>query len=119
MTPPARRAVRLRLDHGLPRPRRARAPGTARCGRRQLARRSRWRRSPSATASPARPRDWRGLAADPGIDAVVVGTPNSLHAEQAIACLEAGKHVLVEKPMATTLAEAEAMNAAADASARC
>ena len=48
--------------------------------------------------------DWRELAADPEIDAVVVGTPNSLHAEQAIACLEAGKHVLVEKPMATTLA---------------
>ena len=59
---------------------------------------------------------WRGLADDPGIDAVIVGTPNSLHAPQAIACLEAGKHVLVEKPMARTLAEAEAMIAAADRS---
>jgi predicted dehydrogenase len=57
--------------------------------------------------------DWRELAADPSIDAVVIGTPNALHAPQAIACLEAGKHVLVEKPMARTLAEARAMNAAA------
>ena len=60
--------------------------------------------------------DWRELAADPDVDAVVIGTPNALHAPQAIACLEAGKHVLVEKPMARTLAEAEAMNAAAAAS---
>ena len=60
--------------------------------------------------------DWHELAGDPSIDAVVIGTPNSLHAPQAIACLEAGKHVLVEKPMARTLAEAESMNAAAAAS---
>jgi predicted dehydrogenase len=60
--------------------------------------------------------DWRELAADPAIDAVVIGTPNALHAPQTIACLEAGKHVLVEKPMATTLAEADAMCRAADAS---
>jgi predicted dehydrogenase len=56
--------------------------------------------------------DWEQLAADPSIDAVVIGTPNALHAPQAIACLRAGKHVLVEKPMARTLAEAEAMIAA-------
>ena len=62
--------------------------------------------------------DWRELVADPGVDAVIIGTPNALHAPQAIACLEAGKHVLVEKPMARTLAEAEAMNAAAAASGR-
>src|SRR5689334_12661712 len=60
--------------------------------------------------------DWRELAGDPAIDAVVIGTPNALHAPQAIACLEAGKHVLVEKPMATSLAEADAMCRAADAS---
>lgn len=59
---------------------------------------------------------WEDLAADPGVDAVVVGTPNSLHAPQAIACLRAGKHVLVEKPMARSLAEAEAMLEAAQAS---
>jgi len=57
--------------------------------------------------------DWRALAADPGVDAAVVGTPNALHAVQAIAFLEAGKHVLVEKPMAPTVAEADAMVAAA------
>ena len=52
----------------------------------------------------------------PRVDAVVIGTPNALHAPQAIACLAAGKHVLVEKPMATTLAEADAMCRAAEAS---
>ena len=67
-------------------------------------------------AVPRTTTDWRELAADPGVDAAVVGTPNALHAEQAIAFLEAGKHVLVEKPMARTLAEAEAMVAAARAS---
>jgi predicted dehydrogenase len=60
--------------------------------------------------------DWRTLAADPEVDAAVVGTPNALHAEQAVAFLEAGKHVLVEKPMARTLAEADTMIAAARAS---
>jgi predicted dehydrogenase len=79
-------------------------------------------RQPSLTALAERygiPRtttDWRELAADPGIDAVVVATPNALHAPQTIACLEAGKHVLVEKPMARTLEEARAMNEAARAS---
>jgi predicted dehydrogenase len=57
--------------------------------------------------------DWRALAADPEVDAAVIGTPNALHAEQAAAFLDAGKHVLVEKPMARTVAEADAMIAAA------
>ena len=57
--------------------------------------------------------DWRELAADPEVDAVVIGTPNALHAEQAVAFLEAGKHVLVEKPMARTVAECDRMLAAA------
>jgi predicted dehydrogenase len=56
--------------------------------------------------------DWRALVADSHLDAVVVATPNALHAPQAIAFLEAGKHVLVEKPMAPTVAEADAMVAA-------
>jgi predicted dehydrogenase len=60
--------------------------------------------------------DWQALANDPGVDAVVVGTPNALHAPQAVAALEAGKHVLVEKPMATSVAECDAMIAASQAS---
>ena len=57
--------------------------------------------------------DWGELVGDPGIDAAVVATPNSLHAEQAIAFLNAGQHVMVEKPMAMNVAEADAMVAAA------
>lgn len=43
------------------------------------------------------------------LEAVVIGTPNYLHAPQTIAAFKAGKHVLVEKPMATTRDEAKAM----------
>ena len=43
------------------------------------------------------------------VDALVIGTPNFLHAPQAIAALEAGVHVMVEKPMAVNAGEAEAM----------
>jgi predicted dehydrogenase len=53
--------------------------------------------------------DWEALARDDEVDAGVVGTPNTLHAPQSIALLDAGKHVLVEKPMAMTVAECEAM----------
>ncbi|NQV73740.1 Gfo/Idh/MocA family oxidoreductase [bacterium] len=49
------------------------------------------------------------LSADPLLDAVVIATPDRLHAEQVIACARAGKHVLLEKPMATSLAECDAM----------
>lgn len=55
-----------------------------------------------------------GLVEDRAIDAVVIATPNLLHAPQAIACLEAGVHVLVEKPMARSVAECDAMLAAAN-----
>jgi predicted dehydrogenase len=47
-------------------------------------------------------------------DAVSICTPNYLHAPQSIRALEAGTHVLCEKPMATTLADAEAMSKAAE-----
>lgn len=56
--------------------------------------------------------------ADDVIEAVYVAGPNHLHAEQTLACLAAGKHVLVDKPMATTSADAEAMAAAARANGR-
>src|SRR5215218_9092773 len=59
--------------------------------------------------------DWRRLVEDPSVEAVYVATPVHLHAEQAIAAAEAGKHVQCEKPMALNVAECERMNAAADA----
>jgi predicted dehydrogenase len=58
--------------------------------------------------------DWRTLVNDPEIDAVDICVPGSLHAEIAIAALQAGKHVLCEKPLANTLEEAEKMTLAAE-----
>ncbi|AWC21105.1 Glucose--fructose oxidoreductase precursor [Aminobacter sp. MSH1] len=57
--------------------------------------------------------DWRAVVADPEVEIVSLTTPNQFHPEMAIAILEAGKHLWCEKPMAPTLAEAEAMAAAA------
>ncbi|MDT5272042.1 MAG: hypothetical protein QOH49_4228 [Acidobacteriota bacterium] len=59
--------------------------------------------------------DWHELVKDSEVEAVYVATPVRLHAEQAVAAAEAGKHVLCEKPMALTVAECERMNAAAEA----
>jgi predicted dehydrogenase len=58
---------------------------------------------------------YRELLDDPEIDAVSVCVPNNLHAEVTVAALEAGKHVLCEKPLATELADAEHMVAVAEA----
>lgn len=58
--------------------------------------------------------DWRDLLREAEIDAVYIATPVHLHAEQAIAAAETGKHVLCEKPMALNVAECERMNAAAN-----
>jgi len=49
------------------------------------------------------------MLGDPRLDAVVLATPDRLHAAQAIAAATAGKHVFVEKPMATSVADAEAV----------
>lgn len=63
--------------------------------------------------------DWRALIARDDVQLVDICTPGDSHAEIAIAALEAGKHVLCEKPLANTVAEAEAMTeAAARAAAR-
>ena len=43
------------------------------------------------------------------VDAVILATPTQMHADQAVACMEAGKHVLVEIPMADSLADSQAV----------
>ncbi len=53
-----------------------------------------------------------------GVDAVIVASPNYLHAEHAEAALEAGKHVLVEKPLAITVAGCDRVVAAAQSAGR-
>jgi predicted dehydrogenase len=58
------------------------------------------------------PRQYETLEAllkEGGIDALIIGTPNALHAPQAIGALKAGIHVMVEKPMAMTAKDAERM----------
>lgn len=57
--------------------------------------------------------DLDALLADPDVDVVHLCTPNHRHAEEALAVLAAGKHVVCEKPLATTLDAARAMEAAA------
>ncbi len=57
--------------------------------------------------------DWRALIADPAVELVHIVTPPDKHAEMAVAALRAGKHVLVEKPLAVTDEEADAILAAA------
>ncbi|WP_077490976.1 Gfo/Idh/MocA family protein [Sinomonas mesophila] len=61
--------------------------------------------------------DWRRLIDRDDIDLIDICTPGDTHAEIAIAALEAGKHVLCEKPLANSVEEAERMTAAADAAA--
>jgi predicted dehydrogenase len=53
--------------------------------------------------------DYQELLTDPGIDLVELLVPHHLHAEMTIAACEAGKQVSVQKPMALSVAEAEAM----------
>jgi predicted dehydrogenase len=63
-----------------------------------------WRRSHS---------DWREVVEDPTIDIIDICTPGDSHAEIAIAALAAGKHVIVEKPLANSMEESKAMVLAA------
>ncbi|MGW4733763.1 Gfo/Idh/MocA family protein [Streptomyces shenzhenensis] len=58
--------------------------------------------------------DWRALIARDDVDLVDICTPGDSHAEIALAALAAGKHVLCEKPLANTVAEATAMTRAAE-----
>ncbi|WP_458116544.1 Gfo/Idh/MocA family protein [Arthrobacter sp. D2-10] len=61
--------------------------------------------------------DWRTVIQDPDIDVVDICTPGKLHAPIAIAALNAGKHVLCEKPLANTVDDAQAMTDAAERAA--
>jgi predicted dehydrogenase len=77
-------------------------------------------RDPAATAAAAQrygfaatETDWRALLDRDDVQLIDVCTPGDSHAEICIAALDAGKHVLCEKPLANTVAEAEAMAAAA------
>lgn len=58
---------------------------------------------------------YQDALADPSVEAVIVCLPHHLHAEVAMAAAQAGKHILCEKPMATTLTDVERMIEAADA----
>jgi 1,5-anhydro-D-fructose reductase (1,5-anhydro-D-mannitol-forming) len=59
--------------------------------------------------------DYQALLDDPAVDAVYIATPNGMHADQVVAAARAGKHVLCDKPLATSVAEAERAVAECDA----
>jgi predicted dehydrogenase len=65
-------------------------------------------------APPRQIGDFRRMLEDPGIDAVVIATPDHWHAVMTILACQAGKDVYVEKPISLTIVEGEAMLAAAD-----
>ena len=62
--------------------------------------------------------DRKDIVNDPEIDIISVCTPNNAHAEVSIAALEAGKHVICEKPIASTASDAKAMALAAEEAAK-
>ncbi|MDX9953588.1 MAG: Gfo/Idh/MocA family oxidoreductase [Anaerolineae bacterium] len=64
---------------------------------------------------PRRHADYRALAEDPDVDVIYIATPHTLHAENTLLCLRAGKAVLCEKPFALNAAEAQMMIAEARA----
>ena len=59
--------------------------------------------------------DFAAFVRDPQLDAIVLVTPTTLHAQQTIDALEAGKHVFVEKPLSLDVAECERVEAVAQA----
>lgn len=63
--------------------------------------------------------DGLALADDPHIDAVVLSTPPTSHSSLGVPCLSAGKHLLVEKPLASTVGECEELVEAAEHSGVC
>jgi myo-inositol 2-dehydrogenase/D-chiro-inositol 1-dehydrogenase len=104
--------------------------GLGRLGKRhaeQLARRTRGAQLVSACSPVADERDWAArelgverlhedfdrFVRDPALDAVVLVTPTTLHAQQTIAALEAGKHVFIEKPLSLDVADCERVEAVA------
>lgn len=58
--------------------------------------------------------DYEAVIADDGLDAIIVATPHPLHVSWGIKAIEAGKHVLMQKPLCGDMAEADAFVAAAD-----
>jgi predicted dehydrogenase len=62
--------------------------------------------------------DWRAMLDDSAVDIVAITAPHHLHGELAVAALQAGKHVLLEKPMALSVAECSRIIAAAEAGQR-
>jgi len=65
---------------------------------------------------PNRHASYEALAADPEVDVIYIATPHPMHARDSILCLNAGKHVLCEKPVTVNSAELEQVLAAAQAS---
>jgi predicted dehydrogenase len=62
--------------------------------------------------------DWRAMIAAGGLDVLVIAAPNALHREPALAAIDAGLHVVCEKPLAMNVAEAREMAARAEAAGR-
>jgi len=63
--------------------------------------------------------DIRGLCDDPTVDAIYIATPHQFHAEHASLAAAAGKHIILEKPMALTLADCDAIMAAVEKAGVC